>query len=282
MNTTDQTTTAPGTDVEVARSASATSALAIPTDDPWADVADGFVGHVDAREVTPIVPRLAFNANKGYGFIDEMTGAVVAGEGQSINVSWLAWSESRAWWAQEFGKGNEQPDCRSGDMLVPDPASPDRQSDTCAACPHSKWSRTPGGDEGPDCHVRLNVLLWLIDGDDSRITRTAFGGIALKHVKRYLGFFASKGVKLPPMSVVTTITVASEVTDYGEKLVPHFSIGDRVSREEAAPLIRARDEFMAEWRSLLADDLAKPEAGGDRVPPETVEATVYEDGQEPF
>jgi hypothetical protein len=100
------------------------SALAIPTDDPWAQVADGFVGYVEAREVTPIVPRLAFNANKGSGFIDELTGAVLAGEGQSIQVSWLAWSESRAWWAAEFGKGNEQPDCRSGDMLAPDPASP--------------------------------------------------------------------------------------------------------------------------------------------------------------
>jgi hypothetical protein len=106
-------------------------------------------------------------------------------------------------------------------------------------------------------------------------------------VKRYLGFFASKGVKLPPMSVVTTITVASEVTDYGEKLVPHFSIGERVDRSEAEPLIRARDEFMAEWRSALAEDLSRPEAGGENVPPAVVdvegsEAPIYADGEEPF
>jgi hypothetical protein len=265
--------------------------LALPTDDPWASVDTGFVGDDRAREVTPIVPRLMFNANKGYGFVDELNGEPI-GEGETITVSWLAWSESRAWWEGEFGaKGaSSQPDCRSLNMVVPDEGVPNRQAETCAACPHSKWE----GDDGPTCGVRINVLLWLVavNGeplpDGGRITRTAFRGIALKHVRRYLGFFASKGVKLPPMAHLTTIEVAAEATGFGDKLVPHFRIGERVPFDQARPLLAARDEFLAEWRSQLADDLAQPDAGGDVVPREIVDAdsSAKTDGygadEEPF
>lgn len=262
--------------------------LALPSNDPWAQIDTGFVGDRDHSEATPIIPRLMFNANKGYGFIDELTSDVI-GEGSAITCSWLAWSESRAFWAEEFGKGDKQPDCRSINMVVPEEGVPNRQAETCGACPHSKWS----GDDGPACGTRVNVLLWLIavDGDTSaggRITRTAFRGIAVKHVRRYLGFFASKGVKLPPMSRITTIKVAAEDTEFGEKLVPAFHIGEPVPFEEAQPLIVAREEFLAEWRSQLADDLARPEAAGDVVPsgPIDVEGSRVEYGpdedEEPF
>jgi hypothetical protein len=272
MTTVDKTTS---TDLAVPNT---TGALALPTDDPWAGVESGYVGDRNASEVTPVVPRLMFNANKGYGFIDELTGDVI-GEGSTIACSWLAWSESRAYWSQPFGQGNEAPDCRSINMIVPDEGVPDRQAETCAACHHSKWT-----DEGPSCGVRVNVLLWLIsvDGDltnGGRITRTAFRGIAVKHVRRYLGFFASKGVKLPPMSHITQITVGSEKTDYGDKLVPEFHISDRVAFAEAEPLIAAREEFLSEWRSTLADDLARPEGDGAAVPPEVIDAGSDE---EPF
>lgn len=269
--------------------------LALPSDDPWSGIDTGFVGELDAREVSPVLPRLMFNANKGFGFVDEHTGQVI-GEGETITVSWLAWSESRAWWEDEFGKGDRQPSCRSLNMVVPDEGVPNRQSDTCASCPHSKWTRAEqaSGDEAPECGVRVNVLVWLvaINGeplpDGGRITRTAFRGIALKGVRRYLGYFASKGVKLPPMAHLTTIGIEPEDTDYGPKLVPRFHIGEKVSVEEARPLIVAREEFLADWRSTLADDLAQPDAAGDAVPSDAkvgvVDAESYEPGdpQRPF
>lgn len=227
--------------------------LGLPTDDPWASVEDGFVGEAPP-EIAPRLPLLNFNANKGEGFTDEATGEKI-GEGDTVRVVWLAWSESRAYWEEEFGKGDKIPTCRSANMIAPDPASPSVQAATCAACPHSKWT-----DEAPECGVRVNVMLYLLD--EQRITRTAFRGIALKHVAMYLGTFKSSLKGSRPMQFVTEISVHLEDTSYGDKLVPHFRVGEEISFDEARPLIAMRDEFTAQWKSLLAADLMR-EDGGD-------------------
>lgn len=271
------TATEPSTSLAVP--VDAPKVLALPSDDPWQDVDDGFVG-VAPAEIAPVLPRFMFNANMDGGFVDEMTGEK-HGEGAEVRAVWLAWTENRAWWEKEFGKGDKEPSCRSNDMIAPDPSSPQLQAPTCAECPNSKWD----GDDKPACRVRVNVLLYLLD--EQRITRTAFSGIALKHVARYLGGFKSKLNGRPPMSYVTTIRVVAETTDFGDKLTPNFLLGETIPIDEARPLIKLRGEFLEQWRSLLAEDLRQPEAAeaGDlksQVQDTTGEPVEYDDGEEPF
>lgn len=249
----------------------ASNVLALPADDPWRDVDDGFIG-ATAPEVAPTLPLLDFNANMGFGFTDEATGQIY-GVGDTVRVVWLAWSESRAWWELEFGKGDKTPTCRSADMLRPDPSSPKPQAEKCAECPRSKWT----DDGAPDCGVRVNVMVYLLD--EQRITRTAFRGIALRHVAQYIGGFKARLGGRPPMAYVTEITVAEQETDYGPKLVPHFRVAEAIDHAEAAPLIALRDEFLAQWKSLLAEDLAQAtqqEGGGPSIDPFGGEGTTVD------
>lgn len=230
-----------------------TGVLALPTDNPWAGVDDGWVG-VTEPEIAPVLPLLAFNAKADGGFTDEATGETFKA-GDTVEVVWLAHSENRAYWEQEFGKGDKTPTCRSSDMVHPDPASPAVQAPTCAQCPHSKWT-----DEPPACGVRVNVMLYL--KDEQRITRTSFNGLALKHLARFTGSFKARLDGKPLMAFVTEITVGEEDTDFGTFLVPQFRLGAPIEFEEAKPLIVLRDEFIAQWRSMLAAELAEATKDG--------------------
>lgn len=247
--------------------------LAIADADEWGDVDSGWMGEAPPTSA-PVVPLLTFNAKAGQGFTDELTGDKI-GEGDTLRVVWLAWSENRAYWEKPFGTGdaNAQPDCRSVSMIVPDDASPNKQAETCAVCPHSQWGsgsdRTP-----PKCGVRFSVMLYL--PDSQRITRTAFGGLAMKHVQRYLGGFSTRLPQRPPMAFVTEITVAKEVTSNGDFLVPNFRVVSDITRAEAAPLIALRDELEKQWKQLASDDLNNQDAGS------TVSAAGPFDGETPF
>lgn len=242
----------PGTAVELS---TRPGALALPVEDPWADVDSGYMGH---HAVGLSLPLLQSDMRPGGGWVDQMTGEKLA----SLDIVWLAWTESRAFWLEPFGKGSKQPDCRSTDTQIPDEASPERQAATCAECPHSKWS----GEDPPACGLRVNVLAYLVG--ERRLTRVSFGGTALKYVSKYIGGLRAMVPPRPPMAFVTHVELEQVEEPGGSKwLEPRFTVAAEVDRSEAAPLIALRDEFTAQWRSLLAEDLAKPESGAEHNRP---------------
>lgn len=252
-----------------------TGVLALPTEDEWAGVDDGFVGE---QTIEPTVPMLTFNANFGYGFEDELTGRKI-GAGETLRAVWLAHRESRAFWIKKFGEGDTAtPDCRSANMIQPDPDVPAMQSPTCASCPNSKWT----AEGAPACRVSENVMLYL--PDEQRITRTSFAGIGIKHVQRFLGGFDTRVPRRPPMAFITEITPTVETTKYGDKLAPHFRLGEPITRAEAEPLITLRDRLMAQWQELIERDLAesrntdeRPQQQGDPFAPRDDEVPFGED-----
>jgi len=69
----------------------------------------------------------------------------------------------RAWWkktATETG-GGEPPDCASADAVTPNWGD-NRQADTCASCPHTKWGSDRKGGRGQDCKC-MRRTHWLLD-----------------------------------------------------------------------------------------------------------------------
>lgn len=234
--------------------------LALPTEDEWGGVDDGWMGET-AQQSAPMVPLLNFNAKPDQGFTDELTGEKIGRDGK-IKVVWLAWSESRAYWKAEFGKGDKAPTCRSTNMLAPDEGSTEKQSPRCSTCPMKEW-----GSDGtpPQCGVRFSVMLYL--PDQQRITRTSFAGLAMKHVQRYLGGFKTRLPVRPPMASITEITVAVETTPNGDFLVPNFRVVGDITRAEAAPLIALRDDLEKQWKQLASDDLNQQESPAPKYGP---------------
>lgn len=227
-------------------------------DDEWGDVEAGYVGEAPPT-AKPVVPRFAFNAKPGQGFIDELTETKI-GAGETLRCVVLLWSESRAFWAKDYdGKDpNQSPTCRSTNMIEPDDSSEEKQHDNCHMCPMSSWG---DNNEPPRCNLRINVMLYL--PEQQRIVRTAFGGLAIKHLTRYLGGFMTRLPHRPPMAFITEILVDSETTPNGEFLVPKFRIDGEISREEAAPLVTLRSELRKQWEALTAEDLdSRDEASG--------------------
>lgn len=254
------------------------SALVIPENE-WGDVDTGWVGEAEPS-AAPVVPLLDFNAKVGEGFTDEATGDRI-GEGKTLQAVWLAWKEARAFWpgAYDANAIDKSPVCRSDNMIVPDDSSTEKQSSTCATCPHSQWG---DGNKPPACKMRINVMLYL--PSQQRVTRTSFGGLGIKHVQRYLGGFETLLPKRPPMAFLTDINVVAEETPNGKFLVPHFSLAGDITREAAVPLIQLRDELRKQWEALASEDANRgDESSAGPFDDQVIDGEViYEDGEEPF
>lgn len=61
------------------------------------------------------------------------------------------------------GSGSNTPICRSADGIEPAIGVPDRQSETCATCPHASWDRWRTEHIAPDCHEKAEILLVDVD-----------------------------------------------------------------------------------------------------------------------
>lgn len=254
-------------------------------DEEWADVDAGHLGDT----VQPRLPRMLLNRKSDGGFTDELTGE----KRIDLRFVWLADTMTRAWWPQAFGKGDKAPACRSRDGISPDPASSDRQSDTCAKCPLGKWEAREAfaaNDNAPrPCNQSIEIMAYLLD--EQRLSLMRFGGMAVAPVQRYLGALDAHVPVKPPIAYVTNVELIAKDTPNGTFLVPTFSVVGSIPRAEATPLIEMRKAKVAEWQEQLASDLAEgrtgEEDGTDGAgpfdgPPATTDAPYVATDGEPF
>jgi len=255
----------------------ATPALIDLSDDPWAGVSDGDLSPATARSI----PMLTLNRKEGNGFTDAETGEARI---TALDFVWLAKSTSRAWWPEAFGKGEKNPTCRSADGVVPDPQSPEVQSQACATCPQAKWESDDK--DFRRCVDTIEMLVFLPDPHGfGRLARVRFGGLAYRPTQAYWDSFSARLPHRPPIAFVSHVELEAVGTDNGVFLVPKFSRVRELSIDEARPLIEERDRRIAEWTATVAEDVAtgatrEAEATGDgftgtepHVPP-----APYQDG----
>ncbi len=262
------------TDTTPAVLANATPAL-IATDDEWADVGDGDLSPATARSI----PLLALNRKETGGFIDEETGEKMT----ALDFVWLAKGTTRAWWPEAFGKGDKAPSCRSADGVVPDPTSPNVQSQACASCPMSRWN----GDDSPECKQSVEAMVFLPDPlGFGRLARIRLGGMAIAPAQAYWDSFSARMPRRPPIAYQSHIDLEAVGTDNGTFLVPKFSRVKEYTRSEVQPLIDERDRRIAEWTATVAEDVAtgatrdEPSASPSGDPGSYEPTTDY--GDEPF
>lgn len=220
----------------------------------WEDVDDGLIGW---EAIGYSMPRLVADFRPGGGWTDESTGEKEIAE---LNVVILAMQPGRAYWKEPFGKGNLAPDCRSSDMLVPDAGSPDQQSSKCSSCPHAQFGSK--GD-GQACSTRINALVY--DTDRQHFARTSFGVTAIKRVRGYVSGLKAYAPPRKLMGQVTHIGLESVERDGMKWNEPVLSPGEKFERGEIEPLRKIQTEIVAQWRSVLAEDMARPDADGTSV-----------------
>lgn len=270
FTTDDKPKAASSTELAVPANSAVEQVVNALADAEWLDVEDGHIGNT----VQPRLPRLLLNRKAGQsesGFTDELTGEKFT----DAQFVWLADTMTRAWWPEPFGKGNKSPDCRSRDGVTPDPASPDVQAASCAACPNSQWN----GEESPTCNASVEVMVYLLD--QQRLSLVRFGGMAVSRVNRYLGALNAHIPRKPAIAYVTRVELEPVETANGTFLVPKFSVAGEIPRQQATPLIEMRREKVAEWAEQLASEVAE---GATREGEATVNVggVEYAAGDEPF
>lgn len=197
------------------------------------------------------IPRFKTDFGRnGLGFVDGLSGESF----KELEVVLLAYPPSRAWWEVSIEEGGGGvPDCRSHDMLVPDPSSPNRQSATCAACPHSKWGENS---ERPSCAESVNVVAFDVTGD--RFVWLRFAGTGLKPFKDYISYLESR--RLVSFAVTTKVTLEENSRDALKWLTPKFAMGRRLTVDEVRPMREVAKAAMEAWREV-ADEMVAAEPG---------------------
>lgn len=247
----------------------------ISDDDEFAGVSDGDLSPATARSI----PLLALNRKSDGAFIDSDSGEMTS----ELDFVWLAKGTTRAWWPEPFGKGKPAPACRSADGVVPDPNSPNVQSQACASCPHSRWV----GDDAPACKQSIEAMVFLPDPlGYGRLARIRLGGMAIAPAQAYWDSFSARMPRRPPLAYISHVALEPTSTPNGTFLVPKFSRVRPLTRAEAQPLIDERDRRISEWQSTVAEDVATG-ATRDEPPVEAAGGSapgtyVTDDGGEPF
>lgn len=265
--------------------------IAVPDTDPWAELRDTFDdGSKLFKEHFGLsLPRLRSDFGRnGKGWVDDLTGEVK----DHFSGVILAYPPSRQFWLKSLDEGGSgPPDCRSIDMVGPDPSSPAVQASSCATCPHSQWTARDDGERlPPPCSESVNVIAH--DNEDDVFVWLRFARTAIRPFKNYVSALAAR--RLPLFAVVTEIKLETKKEGSFEWLVPVFGMGETLTPDVVGPYREVAQFAMASFGQVVeemnaaevhAHDSTKgsdPFAGdGSIVDAEVVEAPLYDD-EEPF
>lgn len=257
-----------------------TTDVATPAEDPWAGLRDAFDdgSELFKKHFGLSLPRLRSDFGRnGKGWVDDLTDATK----DHFTGVILAYPPSRQFWIKSLDEGGSgPPDCRSIDMVVPDPSSPAVQSPTCGQCPHSQWStRDDGARVAPSCAESINVIAH--DNDDDVFVWLRFSRTAIRPFKNYVSALTAR--RLPLYAVVTEIKLVEEKKDKFEWLVPVFSMGAALTPAEVAPYREVAELAMKSFGQVV-EEMGAAEAANTTPGPfdERPDDIVYEPDEEPF
>jgi len=134
------------------------------------------------------------------------------------------------------------PDCWSTNGQTPDPASPKKQSATCAGCPQNAWGSkiTDAGKQGKACADSKRLAVVPVEDIDNEM----FGGPMLLRVPAAsLKDLASFGQKLKAIGY-PYYAVATRISFDPDQAYPRFQFGAirALDEEEAAKIMELRDD----------------------------------------
>lgn len=151
----------------------------------------------------------------------------------------------------------EAPDCASSNGVVPDVGVPNRQSDTCAACPKNAWgsavdNQTGEARKGKACADLKNLLIVPSAGIAGSIYRLTVPPTSLSNLSDYGRVLAKN--KIPMSAVVTKVNFDPLATQ--PKLT--FTFGGYLSETDGtSTLARAESEEITALKHLPPEVVAE-------------------------
>lgn len=163
------------------------------------------------RIAAPTGDRIRFNANRSIVTPD-------GAEGETLEVVIVDFVTSNLFYDSPYDRDNPQPPgCFAigpePSLLVPSKNSPNRQSETCSACPNNQFGSAQNG-KGKACkNTRLLALspLGADDGEDAPIWIMSVPPTSMKAFDSYVHSLAAKH-RTVPIGVLTEITLDPENT----------------------------------------------------------------------
>lgn len=278
--------------VEVHKGAAAPE-KALVGENSWSDVETGDLAPEQRTSMLTLIPM---NGKVDGGFVDPDTGET---DRLEYDFIWLAKSKTRSAFIRVNGNGEVEklpfdakntagPGCRSFNGTKADMNSPLLQNGgDCTTCPLSQWH----GDEPPLCRESVVAMAFIPDeiGGEvrgGRLVSFSFHGLSLAPAKAYWRSFDDRLPVIPPIAFLTHVSLEPKDTDNGTFLAARFARVKELSRTQVQPLIDARSKRLAEWQSVIEEDVRTQTASsGESAGPfddKNAEARTYGEGEEEF
>ena len=189
---------------------------------------------------------------------------------------------SKIYYKKKYEEGdNEQPDCFSVDGVKPDPSATNKQSKTCAACPHNAWGSriSESGKKTKACSDARRVAVAFPNdlaenGSEAHVALLRVPAASLGNLKMFGEALGKKGLKY-------FMVVAKISFDKGASY-PHleFKPTRLLTDEEAEAVLALRGDEDSRMETVLStateyaetddtedddddDDIGTPEPAGD-------------------
>lgn len=189
---------------------------------------------ISKRIATPSGDRIRFNSNRSLITPD-------GNEGEELEVVVVDFVSSNLFYDGPFDRDNPQPPgCFAigvePSLLVPSPNSPNKQSETCSACPNNQFGSAGKGKACKNTRL-LAVMPVAMDGDEPPIWIMSVPPTSMKAFDSYVSTLASKH-KTIPIGVVTRIVLDQTV----QFAAPRFSVVRPLKAEEFETYMARREE----------------------------------------
>ena len=214
---------------------------------------------ISKRIATPSGDRIRFNSNRSLITPD-------GNEGEELEVVVVDFVSSNLFYDGPFDRDNPQPPgCFAigvePSLLVPSPNSPNKQAETCSACPNNQF-----GSAGKGKACKNTRLLAVLPPDADEETEIWTLKVSPTGIKAFDGFVAgvNRAFQFPPIGVVITVGFSDakdfpslEFTDPqpNDNVATHFGRQD----EAREMLLREPDvsSFGAEKPAKVAKSAAR-------------------------
>lgn len=156
-------------------------------------------------------------------------------------------SPTRAYWASAFTGGKNPPSCWSVDGLKPDQRCENKESISCAECPHNLWGSDPKGGKGKACKEMARIHFV---GEGMHIPyRLVIPPSGIRALDQYMSLLVGKGLHYN--HVMTRVDAVEARNDAGIKFtgIELNAVGASVeTKEEYVALKNLRKTFLNTMR----------------------------------
>jgi len=146
---------------------------------------------------------------------------------------------SKQFYAKQYNPGAaDEPDCASDDGLSPNSGVPNKQSNSCATCPHNKWGsrKTPNGKDAKACSDIKRLAL--VPANDLNFEPLALA-ITPSALKAWGGYVKALGAAGRGVNEVVTELSFDSNADYPRLL---FNFGRDLDEDEHRRVLERRNE----------------------------------------